>query len=81
MTQTTQNSLLGDPSPLPVEHYLNKLPHEDYISYDILDDGTCSYCGCEAEMVQTPEGVWPSDRCQRCDQFNDGLLAGEYDDA
>lgn len=47
---------------------------EDKIDYEILDDGTCSYCGKEAPMIKLPDGdVTRSDECPACEEFNDEL--------
>lgn len=47
----------------------------DWIRYQIRDDGTCSYCGHDAELIELPDGdCTQSDRCIGCDDFNDSLL-------
>jgi len=43
----------------------------DHISYEILNDGTCSYCGSIANMVELPDGdIDFNDRCDLCDNYN-----------
>ena len=59
--------------------YLHKkmtLMH-DKIIYSIFDDGTCSYCGREADLVELPDGdVTTSDSCDSCDEYNNEMDAG-----
>lgn len=44
------------------------------IDYEILEDGTCSYCGREADMIETPDGDFVrSDACDYCDNYNEEL--------
>lgn len=46
------------------------------IDYEILPDGTCSYCGHPAELIGLPDGdVTCSDRCIHCDEYNAEALA------
>lgn len=44
----------------------------DRIDYYIREDGTCSYCGLEADMVELPDGDFDySDTCLNCEAYND----------
>lgn len=50
-------------------------PHPDWIEYEILDSGDCSYCGRPAELIELPDGdTTLSNDCDFCDAFNDDLL-------
>jgi hypothetical protein len=43
----------------------------DSIDYEILEDGTCSYCAREADLIELPDGgVTRSDCCKYCDDYN-----------
>jgi hypothetical protein len=41
------------------------------IVYEILTDGTCSYCRHEAKLQELPDGdVCYSSYCEHCDEYN-----------
>jgi hypothetical protein len=43
----------------------------DGIDYEILDDGTCSYCGYQTELAEMPDGEldwYPF--CPNCEDYN-----------
>ena len=47
---------------------------EDRIIYEILDDGTCSYCGKPADLVTLPNGlVMYKNTCNVCEEYNTDL--------
>ena len=52
----------------------------DRIRYEILPDGTCSYCGSEARWIGLPDGDATIEaNCMECDEFNQELLLEEYE--
>lgn len=47
---------------------------DERIDYAILPDGTCSYCGREATLIEFPDGhLTRSDSCIPCDNYNHEL--------
>jgi hypothetical protein len=44
----------------------------DRIDYEILEDGTCSYCGRAVGMVEMPDGTmdWHT-QCPSCEAYNE----------
>lgn len=52
------------------------------IKYHITQDGICSYCGCEADIVEAPDGeLLFADDCFCCDEYNsDVRLEDLYED-
>lgn len=50
---------------------------KNLIRYRILEDGTCSYCGFPAGLIELPDGdVTEADYCRFCDSYNEGSLVG-----
>lgn len=43
------------------------------INYTILDDGTCSYCGNQSELIEWDDGTLEWSRCFACDEYNEEL--------
>ncbi|MBD1903460.1 hypothetical protein H6F78_00365 [Coleofasciculus sp. FACHB-64] len=51
------------------------------IRYEILADGTCSYCGREAKFIKLPDGdESQSNSCKSCDSFNEELPSERFYD-
>lgn len=52
---------------------------DEKITYEILDDGTCSYCGRPANTVELPDGsLTTSHICFDCENFNTELDFQEW---
>lgn len=54
---------------------------DETIRYEILYNGTCSYCGKEADLMELPDGsLERSEVCEYCEAYNEELLADDEDE-